>query len=137
MRQKCKICGKNSYSEYCWKHKPRKSLKGKVLTAKREEISEESLQEIEKMQAFFSRIWNKRPHVSEISGNKLSSPIRTYYFHHIIEKNTPRLGEKGKYDEENIILLTFEEHEQVGLNPYRYPEINERRRYLIKKYENE
>ena len=37
-------------------------------------------------------------------------------------------------DEENIILLTLEEHDQVEMDMYRYDEVNERRNYLKIKY---
>ena len=43
---------------------------------------------------------------------------------------------QAAFDEENIILLTLEEHDQVEMDPTRYEEINKKREQLKKKYEN-
>lgn len=91
----------------------------------------EEQQERKKMNDFFLSIWKKKPHKSEISGTWLGNEIKTLYFHHILEK---RNYEMAKYDEDNIILLTWEEHQQVESNAYRYEEINRRRELLKIKY---
>ena len=57
----------------------------------------------------------------------------TVFFHHILPKNKYL---QAAFDEENIILLTLEEHDQVEMDPTRYEEINKRREQLKKKYEN-
>ena len=90
---------------------------------------------IEKMNEFFRGIWRKRPHVSEISGEKLLNPPKTYYFHHIIPKSNSKYGRLAIYDEENIIFLTFEEHTAVEQDMYKYELINKRREKLLEKYE--
>jgi len=77
-------------------------------------------------------IWNKRPHKSEVSEVYLGKEPLTIYFHHILPK--------GKYpelalDEENIILLTPDEHGNVENDMYKYEEINKRREYLKTKYD--
>ena len=38
------------------------------------------------------------------------------------------------YDEENIILLTLEEHDNVERDMYKYPEVNRKRELLKTKY---
>jgi hypothetical protein len=125
----CKTCGKKCDKEYCFQHKPRKPLtanKG-FNAVKKEPPTRQTLE----MQEFFLHIWKKKPHKSEISGQSLGSEALSTYFHHILPK--------GKYpeaclDEENIILLTWEEHDQVEMDPTRYEEVNKRREQLKQKY---
>jgi hypothetical protein len=125
----CKTCGKKCDKEYCFMHKPRKPLtanKG-FNAVKKEPPTRQTLE----MQEFFLHIWKKKPHKSEISGQSLGSEALSTYFHHILPK--------GKYpeaclDEENIILLTWEEHDQVEMDPTRYEEVNKRREQLKQKY---
>lgn len=85
----------------------------------------------EKMIQVFFSIWKKRPHVSEVSGKEIHGPLRTHYFHHILPS---RKYPEAMYDEENIILLTADEHARVEQDKYRYEEINKRRKKLEKKY---
>lgn len=87
--------------------------------------------ERKKMNEFFLSIWEKRPHKSEISGKKIYGEILSIYFHHILPKDKHSYA---KYDLENIIILTFEEHDKVEMDMYFYPEINKRREKLIDKY---
>ena len=136
---KCKTCGKNSDKEYCFQHKPRKPLSnnGKGLTSKMSVISNIKAKNVHndghnQQRDMFMDIWKKRKHYSEVSGVYLGSEAMSTYFHHILPK--------GKYpeaclDEENIILLTLEEHSNVENDMYRYEEVNKRRNYLLTKYE--
>jgi hypothetical protein len=82
--------------------------------------------------AFFLQIWKKKPHKSEISGEALGSEPLTIFFHHILPKEK---YPEAWLDEENIILLTWEEHDNVERDIYKYPEINKRRELLKAKYE--
>jgi hypothetical protein len=56
------------------------------------------------------------------------------YFHHILPKEK---YPKACFDEENIILLTLDEHTNVESDMYKYPEVNKRRELLKIKYEIE
>ena len=137
MTKTCKVCGKKSESNWCFQHKPRKPLpakKGIQLWAGQETIDryEEEIRKTVEMQTFFLHIWKKRPHKSEVSGTSLGSEALSTYFHHILPKS--KYPESG-LDEENIILLTMEEHDQVEMDPTRYEEVNKRRELLKKKYE--
>lgn len=87
--------------------------------------------ERKKMNEFFLSIWEKRPHKSEISGKSLGKEILSVYFHHILPKKEYPYA---KYDRQNIILLTLEEHDNVEIDMYRYEEINKRREQLKTKY---
>jgi len=120
----CKTCGKKCDKEYCFQHKPRKGFK----TVKKEP----AIRQISEMQQFFLQIWKKRQHLSEISGLPLVGEPLSVYFHHILPKNK---YPQAALDEENIILLTLNEHDQVESDIYRFEEVNKRREQLIKKYE--
>jgi hypothetical protein len=132
---KCKTCGKNAHSEYCFTHKPRKPLpsSGRGLTSKKP-ISKDVViyTTALEMKDFFMSIWKKRPHKSEISNLPLIGEPSSAYFHHILPKSK---YPEAKFDEDNIILLTFDEHNNVENDMYKYEEINERRKHLKLKYE--
>jgi hypothetical protein len=148
---KCKVCGKNAQSEYCFAHKPKKQLQQQhglkpSLSSKKglsggkslqKRSSKQLLKEIDKkiqthkMFEFFIDIWKKRPHKSEVSGDYLGNEPLSIYFHHILPKNK---YPEACFDEENIVILSLLEHEQVESDMYRYEEINNRRKKLLIKY---
>jgi len=135
---KCKTCGKNSDGEYCFQHKPRKPLSsGRGLTSRMFVISNKKFNNVQnnvhftEMREFFLSIWKKRAHKSEVSGDYLGKEPMSTYFHHILAKEK---YPEACLDEENIILLTLEEHSNVENNMYKYEEINNRRISLKKKY---
>lgn len=115
----------------CRFHMEKKPLRKSQLVYKRKAPSSN-----DEMREFFLSIWRKRPHYSEISGQSLGNEPLSTYFHHIIEKSDRLYGELGKFDAENIVLLTAEEHEIIHKGMYRYEKINQRRKYLLTKYEN-
>lgn len=127
---KCKTCGKNSDSDYCFQHKPRKQLQQRgikpSLTTKKKD-NDGYIQQRE----MFLDIWKKKPHKSEVSGTYLGSEPMSTYFHHILPKEK---YPEACLDEENIILLTLEEHSNVENDMYRYEEVNKRREQLKLKY---
>ena len=126
----CKTCGKKCDKEYCFQHKPRKRIPTSNLT--KSVKKEDPIRHIFEMRDFFLELWKKRLHKSEISGEYLGSEPLTVFFHHILPKS--KYPESG-LDEENIILLTMKEHDQVEMDPTRYEEVNKRRELLKKKYE--
>ena len=136
---KCKTCGKNADSEYCFAHKSRKPLpsSGRGLTSKMSVISNKKSKNVQnnerftEMRDFFLSIWKKRSHKSEVSGVYLGKEPMSTYFHHILPKEK---YPEACLDEENIILLTLEEHSNVENNMYKYEEVNKRREYLKRKY---
>jgi len=128
---KCKTCGKNSDGEYCFQHKPRKQLQQcgiKLSLTAKKVVSDGYIQQRE----MFLDIWKKRAHYSEISGQYLGKEPMSTYFHHILPKEK---YPEACLDEENIILLTLEEHSNVENDMYRYEEVNRRRNQLNLKYE--
>jgi hypothetical protein len=129
MKQTCKKCGKNCEGEYCFRHKPKKPLKAtKGLTHN----VEKDLSDTIEMRIFFHDIWNKKPHKSEVSGASLGHTALSVFFHHILPKEK---YPQAALDEENIILLTLDEHTNVENDMYRYEEVNRRREQLKKKYD--
>jgi len=133
MRAKCKTCGVNCEGEYCFRHKPRKPLpvRKRFNNLTKTVKSDEEIRKISELREFFSQIWSKRPHYSEVSGKWLGKEPLTIFFHHILPKEK---YPQASFDEENIILLTLEEHEQVEMDIYRYEEVNNKRNYLKIKY---
>lgn len=134
---KCKTCGANAESDYCFRHKPRKPLPrtSSRFTKKLDKSvkSDEEIRQISEMREFFLQIWSKRSHHSEVSGRWLGKEPLTVFFHHILPKEK---YPEASLDEQNIILLTLEEHEQVEMDMYRYEEINNIRKLLLAKYDS-
>ena len=127
----CKTCGKKCDKEYCFMHKPRKPLASSRGFKTPIKKYEEEMHNIVIMQTFFLQIWKKRPHKSEVSGTSLGSEALSTYFHHILPKEK---YPEASLDQENIILLTWEEHDQVEMDTTRYEEVNKRREQLKQKY---
>lgn len=117
----------------CLNHLKRKPLPASRQLGVRAKVqSFVDRERINKMRSFFMEIWKKRKHYSEVSGVFLGDEAMSTYFHHIMPKE--------KYpdaclDEENIILLTLDEHSNVENDIYKYEEVNKRRELLKLKYE--
>lgn len=128
----CKIEGCN-YPVWskglCKHHIPKTRVK--LMRASTMASREKRREDTDEMRKFFLTIWSKRPHYSEVSGEWLGKEPLSIYFHHILPKNK---YPEAKFDEENIILLTFDEHQNVESNKFRYEEINIRRERLQEKY---
>ena len=79
----------------------------------------------------YEEFWEKKPRVSDISGSFLGNTFSTVHYHHILPKNKyPELT----FKEDNIIILTWDEHQNVESSMYKYEEINKRREKLLKEY---
>jgi len=149
---KCKTCGANCNGEYCFKHKPRtalaktgklsklakntsfdKSVKSKMSSFLHQKLdkSKEVIRKISELQQLFLHIWNKRSHHSQISMDYLGKEPLTVFFHHILPKEK---YPQAMFDEENIVLLTLDEHTNVENDMYKYEIVNKMREKLLKKY---
>lgn len=125
---KCIKCGKNADSEYCFRCKPRKAMaRTRKWTCKDGKCGIQ----IREMKDFFKEVWAQRRHFSEVSNVFLGNEPLTVFFHHILPKEK---YPQAAYDPENIVLLTWQEHDQVEMDMYRYEEINSRRDKLLEKY---
>lgn len=129
---KCSVCGRNSESEFCFQHKPRKQLQQRMMNRSLSSKKGNSERNVIQMREFFLSIWKKRSHYSEVSGKYLGKEPMSTYFHHILAKEK---YPEACFDEENIILLTLEEHSNVENDMYKYEEVNKRRNHLLTKYE--
>jgi len=108
---KCKTCGKNAESEYCFQHKPRKALaKTKMLNTLNKTVKNvENKRNISDMNAFFLQVWNgRKEHDCENCGKWLGNEPLSYMFDHLLEKSKyPEL----KFEEDNIMLVCLECHD--------------------------
>jgi len=125
----CPTCGARCEGSHCFRHKPRNKLSSKL--SKKLDKSEEVIRQISELREFFLQIWSKKAHYSEISNSYLGKEPLSVFFHHILPKEK---YPQAMYDEENIILLTLEEHDNVERNIYKYKEVNRRRQLLKTKY---
>jgi len=142
MKSSVKLCNIEGCNNPIWSNKlckihvPKKPLKmSKGIYYQIREKGKhgvwESSKKIKEMHLFFKNIWNKRPHKSEVSEKFLGNEISNLYFHHILAKSK---YPQAMFDEENIILLSGDEHATVELNSTKYEEINKRREQLKIKY---
>lgn len=128
----CPTCGASCEGSHCFRHKPRKALpKTSSRFTKKLDKSDEEIRKSSELRELFLQIWSRRSHHSEVSGKWLGKEPLTVFFHHILPKEK---YPQACFDEENIILLTLEEHEQVEMDMYRYEEVNTKRNYLKHKY---
>lgn len=67
------------------------------------------------MKELFLEIWNEREHYSELSQKYLGEEPLTTFFHHVLEKE---LYPEVKYEKWNIILVRFEEHQDIHNSRY-------------------
>ena len=125
----CPTCGAKCEGSHCFRHKPRKPM-SKMSSGFTKKLDKSAGKNTE-MRDFFMSLWKKLPHYSQVSGKYLGAEPLTVFFHHILPKEK---YPQASLDEENIILLTLEEHEQVEMDMYRYEEVNQRRKYLLHKY---
>jgi len=131
-KQTCKTCGKSCEGDFCFVHKKRKPLNVKSIAIKSTYIVHKLIMEEKpSMREFFVNIWKNRTHRSEVSNENLGREPLSIFFHHILAKEKYKQAE---FDEENIILLTLDEHTNVENDMYRYDEINDRRESLKIKY---
>ena len=134
--KKCnyKGCTKPVWSKgMCKNHIPKKSIKSqrKVVYHSSKEGHKE-MNKAFQMHTFFMQIWNNKSHKSEVSGTYLGNEALSIFFHHILPKSKYPMA---ALDEENIILLTMNEHDSVENDMYKYDEVNKKRKQLLKKYD--
>ncbi len=102
----------------------------KVKKKDQQQIDKENAQQ-EAMWGVFKEVWRRRGPYSEVSGVWLGDECRTVFCHHIWPKSThPEL----RYEESNIVLLSWAEHAQVEQSPSVFPEVNKRREELKVRY---
>jgi len=133
---KCKTCGKKCEGDYCFSHKPRRKMAKRATWAQKSqdewvEKDDVRIKKTMEMWELFYKIWKTRVHKSEVSKEYLGKEPLSAYFHHILPKSK---YPEFRLVEENIILLTLDEHANVESDMYKYEEVNKRREQLITKY---
>lgn len=102
----------------------------KISEKKKAKIEEERAAR-RKEYAVFEEIWKERHQRSEISNAWLGNEAKTVFFHHIFAKSRyPQL----RFEKENIIQITFAEHQKVEQDPFFYEEVNKRRELIKDKF---
>jgi hypothetical protein len=128
-------CNNPRFSNGCCKnHTIRKPLLSNSTIPYKRKTEQKPLKDLDiklEMRNLFLKMWNEKPHISEISGINLGSVASSAFFHHILPKSK---YSKGMLDEENIIILSMDEHNNVENDMYKYEEINKRRELLKIKY---
>lgn len=118
-KYKCKTCGKDSLSEYCWLHKPKKAIKRGELKPKK---TDQYKEDYENMDAFFEEIWRERPHYCFETGKWLGNEFDRRRFHHLIHKGPyPQYA----YCKWNIVILDADIHERCHQNLDSCPKVKE------------
>lgn len=101
---KCKVCGKNADSEFCFAHKPRKRFSKSEIKPK---VSQK-VKQTEEMFHFFKDVWKERKHECYNCGKWLGNEPLSYMFDHVLEKSKyPEL----RLERENIALMCLECHD--------------------------
>jgi len=72
---------------------------------------------------FFKEIWRERPPVSEISGIHLGYLYKPHFMSHLLTKAA---YPKFRHKKENIMLMTFEEHQEWEFGDKQKPEFREK-----------
>lgn len=80
---------------------------------------------------FYMKIWMAREHKSEISATYLGKEPKSTYFHHILPK---KKFPEFRHKEENILLVTFEEHSIIENGVKIYPILKEKYKRLLEEY---
>lgn len=115
-------CPCKSTGQYC-ENKPASGPKPKKAIPKRN-VNRTTKADIKKAlwptdMAFYMEIWEERPHVSFENNESILSP-RTFTFHHVLEKDPYPEYRHCKW---NIVLLTWEQHDQAHKNLDKLPKL--------------
>jgi hypothetical protein len=87
----------------------------------------------EKDKLFYQEIWNEREHICFETGIYLGDESKTLFFHHVLEKGT-RAYKAYRHCKWNIVLISWQVHDQVGMDIDKCPKIKAYRDLIIKKY---
>lgn len=86
--------------------KPTKKLKTKAKKVYKPKVGQVDM---------FLQIWKEREHKSELSGQYLGDEMNAWFFAHILGKGA---FPQAKYDPDNIMLVTQDEHWQLDQNTH-------------------
>lgn len=106
----------------------------KVSKNQQKLLGERKLQ-TEKDWLFYLEIWSEREHVCFETGQYLGDEPLTLFFHHVLEKGIRRYA-KYRHCKWNIVLITWQVHDQVRSDIDRCPKIKAYHDKLLKQIEN-
>ncbi len=86
---------------------------------------------IEKDRLFYASIWEERDHIDFETGKPIYGEPLSLYFHHVLEKAIPSY-KKYRHCTWNIVLISWQTHDQVGMDIDHVPRIKAYRDWLIK-----
>lgn len=104
---KCKTCGKNAESDFCFKCKPRKPIS--KMSSKLHKNLDTPKKSSHDMHEFFLDLWNEKQHYCENCRKWLGNEPLSYHFDHLLEKSKyPQL----RLAKDNIMLVCLECHDE-------------------------
>lgn len=84
---------------------------------------------------FYLEIWDEREHICFETDEYLGDEPQTLFFHHVLEKGIRRY-KKYRHCKWNIVLISWQVHDQVGMDIDRCPRIKAYHDKLIKQIED-
>lgn len=84
---------------------------------------------------FYLEIWDEREHVCFETDQYLGNEPQTLFFHHVLEKGIRRY-KKYRHCKWNIVLISWQVHDQVGMDIDRCPRIKAYHDKLLKAIED-
>lgn len=86
-------------------------------------------QDKEKMWNVFLEVWRNREHKCSETGERLNGEPLSVYFHHVLEKE---IWPQFQFEKWNIVLVSWQTHDQVHKDLDKCPKIKQYRELLKK-----
>ena len=128
-----KYCSRHQWCRKDKKRKPTIRTRIKKVSTKHKKVIATRKITTNQDHVMYAEIWDERPHVCFETGESLGSEPLTLYFHHVLEKGIRRF-KKYRHCKWNIVLISWQTHDQVGIDIDRCPKIKEYRDYILKTY---
>jgi 5-methylcytosine-specific restriction endonuclease McrA len=115
----------------------KKSPLKKISNRRRQKLAAQKMEEPESvtMKFFFASVWEslRKEQRRCFESAELIYEPRTYNFHHVLPKE---LYPQYKYSTWNIVLLTWQKHDQVNKDIDLVPKVKARYEELLQKHQN-
>lgn len=102
---------------------------------KTEEQKQENQERIDRQNELFQKIWDERPHVDYETGEYIPGELKTVYMHHVLHKQDNCYPQYA-FCEWNIIILTWENHNQAHTDLDKLPRVKALTEELKRKHLN-
>jgi hypothetical protein len=127
-------CRNHQYLRTDKKPKPLKKTSIKKVSLKRKVSLKKDTEQLHRDWLFYLEIWNEREHVCFETGEPLGDEPLTLFFHHVLEKGIEKYA-PYRHCKWNIVLITWQTHDQVGMDIDKCPKIKAYRDLLLKRIE--